>query len=69
VTCIAYDRAGRPLGSGTSDDRKTPGDDLILPAGQRATMDASGDQSYFRIEKVKYADVARVDCRVTRVSK
>jgi hypothetical protein len=38
-------------------------------AGERPLTAASGDMSYFRIEKVRYADVARVDCRVTRVSK
>jgi len=67
VTCTAYDRAGRAFGSGSSDNPPLPdGFDLVPPADQPRDW---GSQSYFRIEKVKYAEVARVDCRVAKMSK
>jgi hypothetical protein len=37
--------------------------------GKRPLHVASGDESFFRIEKVKFADVARVNCWVAKVSK
>jgi hypothetical protein len=68
VTCVAFDRAGNTLGTGSSDDRPMHGDDLIVPAGKRPLQDANGDESDFRIERVKFAEVTRVNCWVSKVS-
>jgi hypothetical protein len=70
VTCAAFDRAGNTLGYGSSEDPPTlHGTDLIVPAGKQPLQDANGDQSFFRIERVKFADVGRVNCWVSKVSK
>jgi hypothetical protein len=64
TSCTACDRTGRVLGTGT--DEFWPGTknrDIIGVAA----LGQGG--SNLRLDKVKYADVARVECRPSKISK
>jgi hypothetical protein len=69
VICTAYNDSGQPLGSGRSDqpspERNEPPAHSILdeidPHYQQTTL--------VRLYKVKYADVARVECRPYGIAK
>jgi hypothetical protein len=74
VVCTAYDRAGRALGNGSSSETAVRGGIPLDHFSKMNVLPASGKRgegsaSMIRLEKVKYADVARVDCRAASVSK
>jgi len=83
VTCTAFDRAVHVLGSGSTNKRgdEREGDDPgsaarqfnALPPAGSLNIDAgrvsSGRKSYVRLPKVKYDDVARVECHAINISR
>ena len=83
VTCTAFDRAAHVLGSGSTNKRgdEREGDDPgsaarqfnALPPAGSLNIDAgrvsSGRKSYVRLPKVKYDDVAHVECHAINISR
>jgi hypothetical protein len=66
VTCTAYDRAGRVLGTGRSD--MAQGNDKILPPAG-SDKRSFGQRSIIRLYQVKYDEVARTECHAENVSR
>jgi hypothetical protein len=73
VTCTAFDRAVQVLGSGSTNKRgdEREGDDPGSAARQFNALPPAGSsrKSYVRLPKVKYDDVAHVECHAINISR
>jgi hypothetical protein len=73
VTCTAFDRAVHVLGSGSTNKRgdEREGDDPGSAARQFNALPPAGSsrKSYVRLPKVKYDDVAHVECHAINISR